>query len=308
LKARHAQIGGAFVKRANKRCQARSSSSAPPAGTPTTFPSPSPTPDASPTTTSSTYQPPAASTPAPSSSGGKAGLAFSVWDNNVATILQNFKIGQVSRIYNWTPQLVPGAGAAGYQNIPMLWGTKDLDTWEGLTVPGYATVALGFNEPDIQSQSYLDPTYASTLWKEYMLPLRSSGYTLVSPATTSGSGGITWMQTFLNACGPGCVDRLALHWYGTDSQALIEYIQLWHNTFNMNIWVTEFACMDFVNYQPCPNVEAFASTVKNFMESTWYVEAYFPFAISYSLGNVDSVNQLLGGNLDPTTLALTYFN
>jgi len=185
---------------------------------------------------------------------------------------------------------------------------KDLDTWKQLVVPGYATHALGFNEPDLGDQAYLDPTYAATLWHQYMTPLRSSGYSLVSPATTSGASGMTWMKTFLGACGANCVDKIALHWYGTDAQALIEYIKLWYNTFNKVIWVTEFACMDFVNYQPCPNVEAFAGTVKNFMDNTWYVEAYFPFAITYSLGNVNTVNQLLGGDLKPTTLGWNYFS
>jgi len=38
------------------------------------------------------------------------------------------------------------------------------------------------------------------------------------------------------------VDAIALHWYGTDPQAFISYVQDFHNTFNKNIWVTEFAC------------------------------------------------------------------
>jgi len=38
------------------------------------------------------------------------------------------------------------------------------------------------------------------------------------------------------------VDAIAIHWYGTDPQAFIVYVQDFHDTFGMNIWVTEFAC------------------------------------------------------------------
>ena len=35
---------------------------------------------------------------------------------------------------------------------------------------------------------------------------------------------------------------MALHWYGVDPQLFIQYLQLWYNTFQKPIWVTEFAC------------------------------------------------------------------
>ena len=38
-------------------------------------------------------------------------------------------------------------------------------------------------------------------------------------------------------------DYVAVHWYGTDQQALIRYLQQWRNTFNKPIMLTEFACM-----------------------------------------------------------------
>jgi len=65
--------------------------------------------------------------------------------------------------------------------------------------------------------------------------------------------------------------------------------------------------MDFVRGVRCADVQGFARTVREFMDRTWWVEKYFPFAIAYNLGNVDSVNQLLGGDLRPTPLAWVYF-
>jgi O-glycosyl hydrolase len=38
------------------------------------------------------------------------------------------------------------------------------------------------------------------------------------------------------------IDAIALHWYGTDPQAFIAYVQDFHNTFGKNLWITEFAC------------------------------------------------------------------
>ena len=35
---------------------------------------------------------------------------------------------------------------------------------------------------------------------------------------------------------------MAAHIYTTDPQDMINYLTKLHNTFNMDIWVTEFAC------------------------------------------------------------------
>jgi hypothetical protein len=40
-------------------------------------------------------------------------------------------------------------------------------------------------------------------------------------------------------------DALATHFYGTDADALIAYLKDLHDTFNLPIWLTEFACQVF---------------------------------------------------------------
>ena len=35
---------------------------------------------------------------------------------------------------------------------------------------------------------------------------------------------------------------MALHWYGTDVGNFIAYINDYHYTFNLSVWVTEWAC------------------------------------------------------------------
>ena len=159
LHARHNH--GLLAKRApNRRCKARptSSSSVAPLNTPVkansppapTTPTPAPQPSPNPPTTVS-------------NSGAKAGLAWAAGDN--PTILHNFKTSHVGAyvpnsdlslsrpltfplfsVYNWGPYKVNGADQAGYEFVPMLWGTKDVDAWKKLVVPGYARYALGFNE------------------------------------------------------------------------------------------------------------------------------------------------------------------
>ena len=53
-----------------------------------------------------------------------------------------------------------------------------------------------------------------TDYQQYIHPLGSQGYRLVSPAVTNGGApwGLAWMDAFLAAC-TGCqVDAIALHW------------------------------------------------------------------------------------------------
>ena len=38
------------------------------------------------------------------------------------------------------------------------------------------------------------------------------------------------------------VHFIPLHWYDISLDAFKEYVESWHNTFNLPIWVTEWAC------------------------------------------------------------------
>jgi len=56
---------------------------------------------------------------------------------------------------------------------------------------------------------------------------------------------------------------------------MINYITDFHNTFNMSIWVTEWACQDFTSAnQQCSaaQVKEYMNITQSFMEKTeWYV-------------------------------------
>ena len=46
----------------------------------------------------------------------------------------------------------------------------------------------------------MSPADGAKLWRQYMSPLSSQGYTLVSPACTNAPSGKIWMKEFLAEC------------------------------------------------------------------------------------------------------------
>jgi hypothetical protein len=107
-----------------------------------------------------------------------------------------------------------GSGQVYY---PMLWGTAS-DHTNGWTTNANAAIAagathiLGFNEPDLNSQSNLTPSAAAAAWKTYI-----QGYAgkakLVTPAITNGappSMGTGWLDSFMSACSGCTFDAIAV--------------------------------------------------------------------------------------------------
>ncbi|KIM45991.1 glycoside hydrolase family 128 protein [Hebeloma cylindrosporum] len=220
----------------------------------------------------------------------------------------NFRSSLFSSIYTWSPWKPAGSDALGLEFTPMLWGTKQIADFKRLVKAGYARTALGFNEPDHSGQASLDPGYAAQVWRDNMEPLKNIGYRLISPAVTSAPAGKTWLKNFINACSGCHVDAIAVHWYGTDPQAFISYVQDFHNTFGKNIWVTEFACQNFSGGSQCDQnqVNNFMNTVTAWMDSTGYVERYFAFGIMHDMVGVNPLNQLMASNGQPTALGWNY--
>jgi len=310
----HHQVLAKKRRADSRRCKPRPSSSSVPAVKPTSISVKVPVV----TTTSKVVKPASTTTvkatPTPTNnnndnnsggSGGKVGLAWS--DGNSANI-KNFKTDKVSKIYNWSPSNPGGLNGLGIDFVPMCWGTKQVDQFKSLVKPGYAKWALGFNEPDHDGQAALDPGYAATLWKQVLDPLKDQGYTLISPAVTSGSSGIPWLKSFFGSCSSCKIDILAVHWYGTDPQAFISYLQNMHTTFNKPIWVTEFACQNFSGGAQCSadQVSNFMNTVTSFMDNTSWVQHYFAFGVQHDMVGVNTLNQLMNSNGQPTSLGWDY--
>lgn len=175
------------------------------------------------------------------------------------------------RYYTWGPDPVDGATI---EFVPMFWGSKNIDDWQSSinsTISELDVKAiLGFNEfvvpssshhplncsgatsiltynlrPQQSGQSNLTPSDGASLWQTYIEPLKSANPSLRlgSPAPSSAPSGKTWLQEWLSACNGGCTpDFIALHWYDVNATAFIEYLEDFHDTFGLDLWVTEWAC------------------------------------------------------------------
>ncbi|KAI0039545.1 glycoside hydrolase family 128 protein [Auriscalpium vulgare] len=225
----------------------------------------------------------------------KAGLA---WPNGGTVDVNQFRsTGKVSWYYSW--------GVYSFNTdlefVPMLWGPTHVTEFEAninqAIQQGHANTVLGFNEPQQGGQSNITPQVGAQLWKQYLEPLRAQGIRLGSPAPSSAPSGKTWLQDFLTACAGGCtVDFIAMHWYGVDANQFISYVADMHQTFNRNIWVTEWACQNYVdaNAQCSQNdVYNFMNTTQSFMDRTSYVERYSWFGAMENLQGVNTDDALM---------------
>ncbi|KAG6911674.1 hypothetical protein DXG01_007924 [Tephrocybe rancida] len=300
----------------SKRCKARPPPV--PSSVPVTVAKPTTAKAPAPTTKSSTQAPattpkPPSSPPSSNNSGnnggsGKVGIA---WPQDDDKALAFFKTSNVSPLYTWSPWIPPAAKSLGFKGVPMLWGEKQVADFKRIVVEGYANAVLGFNEPNQDGQSDMSPQRGAQLWQQYIQPLKSKGYSLISPAPTNAPSGKTWLKSFFAACGGCTFDGLALHFYGTDPQAFISYLKDMHDTFGLPIWVTEYACEDFSGSKAQCNegqVWNWMTTTKDFMDSTSWVAHYFAFGAMYDLGNVNPLNALLGSNGKPTSLGYKYIS
>ena len=137
-----------------------------------------------------------------------------------------------------------------------------------------------------------------------MEPLRERlGVRLGSPGVSSAPTAKIWLQDFFKECGEDCtVDFIALHWYGTDPDAFIAHLWDYYFAFNRTIWVTEWACHNFVNgREQCgeDEVYTFMNKTQSFMDETEWVERYAWFGAMTDLQGVNPDNALLekGGRL-----------
>jgi len=197
----------------------------------------------------------------------------------------------------------------GIEGAPMLWGDKSIDEFARIVTPGYARVAIGFNEPNEPSQSNMSPGHAIELWWAYMEPLVASGYRLISPACTNGDSGKNWMNAFMAGCSNCHIDAVATHYYGTNSHDFITHIEDIHNSFGRNVWVTEYACHNFGGGAQCSRDEVFTflRETTGYMDGQGWVEQYFWFGVLYNMANVNYENQLIDGGGYPNDLGRTYF-
>lgn len=169
--------------------------------------------------------------------------------------------------------------------VPMFWGPSHTDLWNQRVAEMHKKTPkfiMAFNEPDVKSQSNMDPNYAAQLYMQQIYPWSKKGVQLCTPAIVYN---IAWMHTFINAVKKkgGHVDKLCIHWYvicvycqdhiltywvcrygsWKDLAGFKKWVQTAHSSFGLNIWIPELGITSASNPSQ--------AQVKNFMMNalTW---------------------------------------
>jgi RNA polymerase sigma factor (sigma-70 family) len=216
----------------------------------------------------------------------------STW--NFTGVRQGLTDSGASWYYNWgaTPNGITAPASVSY--VPMIWGAANVTTATLSQVSQEGHVLLGFNEPDLGSQSNLTVPQALSLWPKVM----ATGMTLGSPAVASGAatpGG--WLDQFMTgAKARGYrVDFITVHWYGGDFrtgpavQELQSYLQAIYARYRLPIWVTEFALTSYsggtATFPTDAQQAAFLTAATTMLDGQSYVQRYAWFALPTSSGS-----------------------
>ena len=182
----------------------------------------------------------------------------------------------------------------------MLWGLSSTSGWLDTAKASGASHFLSFNEPDLGSQSNIDPSTAAKNHITYMNPLAGNGVEIGSPAVTNGAGtsppmGTDWLSQFFSACAGNCkVDFVAFHWYATADSIdyFKQHVQDVINTAAAagvsKVWLTEFQASG-----TDAQVQSFMAEALPFLESTAAVERYAYFECATGAGNLVSSSSSL---------------
>jgi hypothetical protein len=216
----------------------------------------------------------------------------STW--NFAGVQQALADSGASWYYNWAaaPNGIGAPANASY--VPMIWGAASVTAATLAQVSGEGHVLLGFNEPDLGSQSNMTVAQALDLWPKLM----ATGMTLGSPAVASGGatpGG--WLDQFMaGAKQRGYrVNFITVHWYGGDFatgpavQQLESYLQAIYARYHLPIWLTEFALTSYsggtATFPAEAQQAAFLTAATQMLDGLSYVQRYAWFALPTSSGS-----------------------
>ena len=86
--------------------------------------------------------------------------------------------------------------------------------------------------------------------------------------------------------------RLFTDWYGTNATAFQQHVGDYHDTFQRPIWVTEWACQDYVNPSnvcSLDDVVSFMNATQTYLDGVDFVERYAWFGAQENLTLVNNV-------------------
>jgi hypothetical protein len=199
----------------------------------------------------------------------------------------------VSWYYTWSVSHNGITTPRGVAFVPMIWGPGSVTTSALQQARHEGHVLLGFNEPDMSSQSNMTVDQALSLWPRLM----RTGMRLGSPAVAFGGdtpGG--WLARFMGGAKARHyrVSFITLHWYGGDFRTaaavsqLRSYLQAVWKRYHKPIWLTEFALIRFgaKTVFPSPRQQAaFVTRATAMLQKLRYLWRYSWFALPYSSGD-----------------------
>ncbi len=230
----------------------------------------------------------------------KRGVGMPLAQPDQAANLLKLDSLDVPWFYSWGAEPLSGYNSLpqGTSFVPMSWGRNAPASYQAIWTAGEQTglydTLLGFNEPDLATQSNMSVNEALDLWPT----LEATGLRLGSPAAANFNNG--WMNDFMTGVADRGlrVDFIAVHRYGgADPQAFLNHIDNIYNQYGLPIWITEFAVRDGNATIPEENqftdqqVYNFMADVLPELESRSHVERYAwfpsgrdnPFVTSSSL-------------------------
>ena len=144
--------------------------------------------------------------------------------------------------------------------IPMFWngGGNITATASRLKNSPTSDYVLGFNEPERTDQANISVETAVNRWRTLTAAYEGTEIKLVSPAISYTADGRQWLADFMEAVDSDSslrVDEVAFHWYGTvninnpagGANNFLNAVRNVHNLYGRNVWITEFAGLDFGN-------------------------------------------------------------
>jgi hypothetical protein len=192
----------------------------------------------------------------------------------------------VSWYYTWEVTHPGITTPRGVAFVPMIWGARSVTVWRLRKARYESRILLGFNEPDLASQSNMTVSHALRLWPRLM----HTGMRLGSPAVAGGGatpGG--WLARFMAGAASRHyrVNFITLHWYGQDFSTtaavsqLESYIRAVWARYHKPIWLTEFALWKFnPSVFPSPRQQAaFVRAATVMLQRLPYVQRYAWFAL-----------------------------
>jgi hypothetical protein len=235
---------------------------------------------------------------------GKRALGLP-WDS-VASDLAQLPVGnQISACYNWECYRPPLPPNSPLEYVAMLRTAHpdDIQRFQLNMPTNGARTLLCLNECEIREQANLSPEQAAQIWRQYCWPQKNRGVRLGAPTITNAPQSIAWLQRFTELTRDVPADFQPIHWYGTDGNNMIQYIQSVRDHFQKPIWVTEFCHLKNNLWDQ----QGLQKQVRQWMDSQWFVEKYFWFGCSRGdQNNVNDAARLLDKNGHPTDLYYKY--